>query len=342
MDIEQQIGRLFMVGFYGDAVAPSHPIVQDIRKHNLGGVILFDRFLADKKPENNIRSLDQVRQLTADLQDAAHGSLLIGVDQEGGRVSRFSTRHGFPETPPARELGSTEETEQTACAAKETAGILAEAGITINLAPVTDLDSYPENPIIGRYGRSFSAEPARVARHARVWIEEHHRRGIKCCLKHFPGHGSSRTDSHLGFVDISDSWREEELEPYRILLKNRVVDAVMTGHLFHRDIDSEYPATLSAKAVSLLRDQLGFSGPVLTDDMQMRAITARYGLAEGACLALAAGADLVIVGNNLAYDPAIVEKLTAAAREALHLGFLTEQRIAQAAANVDRLRPLRN
>jgi beta-N-acetylhexosaminidase len=196
--------------------------------------------------------------------------------------------------------------------------------VNFNLAPVVDLNVYPQNPIIGRYGRSFSAQASLVAAHASAWIDEHRRTGIGCCIKHFPGHGSSRSDSHLGFVDITDTWQEEELEPYRLLLDGGQVGAVMVGHLFHKTFDPVYP-----------RGSLNFHGLVVSDDMQMKAITSHYGLAEGCCRALAAGVDLLIVGNNLEHDPHIFKKLKAAVLAAVDRGMLTEERIDEAYSAVE-------
>ncbi len=329
--LDQKIGQLFLLGFAGDALTPVHPLAADIAEGNLGGVILFDRLLAEGKNSNNISSADQITELTASLQNLAGDKLLIAVDQEGGRVSRFKKERGFPETPEAAVLGSASDCGLTRECARQTAQMLKRAGVNFNLAPVVDLNVYPENPIIGRYGRSFSARASLVAAHAAAWIDEHRRERIACCIKHFPGHGSSRRDSHLGFVDITDTWQEEELEPYRLLLDGGEVGAVMVGHLFHKKFDPVYPATLSEATIrTLLRGSLNFHGLVVSDDMQMKAITSRYGLVEGCCLALAAGVDLLIVGNNLEHDPQIFKRLKAAVLAALDRGILTEERINEA------------
>lgn len=333
--LHQKIGQLFLFGFAGDTVASSQHLAADIEDGNLGGVILFDRLIAKARDTNNIVSAAQISELTAALQNLAGGKLLIAVDQEGGRVSRFKKERGFPETPGAAVLGGSPDCTLTAASARQTARMLKQAGVNFNLAPVVDLNVYPENPIIGRYGRSFSAEARVVAAHAAAWIAEHRREGIGCCIKHFPGHGSSRTDSHLGFVDITDTWQEEELEPYRLLLEAGQTPAVMVGHLFHRKFDPQHPATLSPATLrSLLRGNLNFPGLIVSDDMQMKAITSRYGLAEGCCQALAAGVDLLIVGNNLEHEPDLFRKLKAAVLAAVDQGILTEERIDEAWNNI--------
>lgn len=331
LSLAEKIGQLFLVGFAGDVLTPGHPLAADIADGYLGGVILFDRLVAHGKDTNNIIDAEQVAELTASLQNLAKEKLLIAVDQEGGRVSRFKKERGFPETPGAATLGGAIDCTLTADSARQTAAMLRRAGVNLNLAPVVDLNVYPENPIIGRYGRSFAAEASVVAAHAAAWIAEHRRQGIGCCIKHFPGHGSSRADSHLGFVDITDTWREEELEPYRLLLGREPAPAVMVGHLFHKKFDQLHPATLSQATLrSLLRGSLNFRGMVVSDDMQMKAITSRYGLAEGCCRALAAGVDLLIVGNNLDHDPQIFNTLRAAVLAAVNRGELTEERIDEA------------
>ncbi len=339
MDLEQQIAQLLITGFKGDRLLPDSTLAADLRDRRLGGVILFDRLLALQLPDNNIRSALQTARLCADLQECAGEDLLIAVDQEGGMVSRFKAERGFPVTTSAARLGRSPLTAETESAAEQTAGMLAAMGINLNLAPVVDLDLEPDNPIIGRYQRSFSADPAVVYRHAGAWIDAHRRLGVLCCLKHFPGHGSATADSHLGFVDISDSWREDELLPYRRLIASGQTDLVMIGHLFNRHLDPQLPATLSLAIIDgLLRRNLGYTGPVITDDLQMRAITDRYGLVEACIMALTAGADSIIIGNNLEYDPGIVATLVAGIMQAVRRGRLSMQRIDEAWRRIRKLK----
>ncbi len=329
--LHQKIGQLFLIGFAGDTLSPHHPIVADIANENLGGVILFDRFLAEKSATHNIIDAEQLQRLTGDLQDHAGGQLLIAVDQEGGRVNRFSPARGFPVTPPASELGRAGNLELTAASARQTARMLEGVGVNFNLAPVVDVNIDKDNPIIGRYGRSFSDRIETVAAHAAVWIKEHRAAGIHCCLKHFPGHGSSRADSHLGFVDITSTWQKSELEPYRLLINAGFAEAVMVGHLINKNFDANCPATLSPTTIrSLLRHDLGFTGLIVSDDMQMKAITDHYRLEEACCRALAAGIDLLIIGNNLVHDPGVLGKMKAALVQAVDKGILAEQRIDEA------------
>lgn len=329
--LRQKIGQLFLIGFAGDALSIEHPLVADIREEKLGGVILFDRFLAEKKDTHNIISAEQLHKLTTDLQKLADGDLLIAVDQEGGRVNRFKRERGFPVTPTAAELGSTLDVQTTATSAQQTARMLRAAGVNLNLAPVVDININRDNPIIGRYGRSFSDNGQTVAIHAAAWIKEHRAEGILCCLKHFPGHGSSHSDSHLGFVDISASWHASELEPYRLLIDAGHAEAIMVGHLINANFDTKYPATLSSATLQkILRQELHFTGLIISDDMQMKAITNGFGVEDACCKALAAGIDMLIIGNNLVHDPGILRKVKDAVLEALHRGEISEQRIEEA------------
>ncbi len=339
MELENKIGQLFMFGFQGTEITADSPIVADLRERNLGGVILFDKLLAKKKAENNIKSPAQVKTLTANLQQYAKEPLLIAVDQEGGLVKRLKNETGFPETKSAQALGDADDETLTAIHASCTAVTLKHVGINLNLAPCVDLNTNHENPVIGKLGRSFSQDPQTVTKHAAIWINEHRKQQILTCLKHFPGHGSSRTDSHLGFTDISKTWCKEELLPFKSLIQQNLADCVMPGHLFHNAFDSSYPTSLSPSVIhSVLREELAFDGLAITDDLQMRAITDRYGLAESVCLALAAGVDMVIIGNNLDYDPLLLQKIIPVVITAIEEGKIPEERINQALQRVKTLK----
>jgi beta-N-acetylhexosaminidase len=340
MDLRKQIGSLFMTGFAGTTLSSDAQICRDIVQHGLGGVILFSRRLNSRSLEANISSPEQLRALTAALQQTAEPTLLIGIDQEGGAVQRLRRERGFSQICSAQEMGASGgDTEATRTQARTNADMLARLGINLNFAPVVDVNVNPDNPVIGILGRSFSDDPALVAAHARAWIEEHNRWGIISCLKHFPGHGSSTNDSHLGFVDISTSWQEPELFAYRDLIDDNLVDLVMTGHLFNQNIDPHYPATLSKKTIAgLLRAELGYRGPVISDDMQMRAITDHYDFSEAVCRALDAGVDIIVFGNNLDYDPDICSRGVQAVLDGLDRGVISEERLHSAFSRVQCLK----
>lgn len=295
MDIK--IGRMIMAGFKG--TTPSEEIREAIEKYHIGGVILFDRDVSNSMGERNIRSPRQVKVLTARLRSLSSQPLLIAIDQEGGQVSRLKEAYGFPRTVTAAHQGSTGSADSASFWAAATAVTLAECGINVNFSPCVDVDLNPSNPIIARFGRSFSADADSVSLFARRWVDEHHKRKVVTSLKHFPGHGSSRSDSHLGLTDITDTWREVELIPYRRFARHGYKGIVMAGHLFNRNIDPEYPASLSRKTLrGLLRDSIGFKGVIATDDMNMGAIVDNYSLREALRLAVNAGVNLIVIGNN--------------------------------------------
>lgn len=330
--LEKKIGALLMIGFAGANPSGRHHILRDIQKYNLGGVILFDKLLALGLQSNNITSPQDIIKLTTTLQSLRTQPLLIAVDQEGGMVSRFTEKNGFPTTDSPKILGKNKKATQHA--AQQTATMLYNSGVNWNLAPSADLDIFAENPIIGKYGRSFSSAPETVVCHNEIWINEHKKCGILSCLKHFPGHGSSRTDSHKGFTDITDTWEQQELAPYYSLA--HLADAIMIGHLFNKKFDKDFPASLSIKTITgLLREKLNYDGVVITDDMQMGAIIDDYGLEEACCKAIIAGADMVIIGNNLHYDSEIVPKIVTYITKAVAEGRLTEERLLEAYQRVN-------
>jgi beta-N-acetylhexosaminidase len=182
--------------------------------------------------------------------------------------------------------------------------------INLNFAPSVDLNINPENPIIGKMERSFSSDPQIVTDNVRIWVNEHKKCGIISSLKHFPGHGSSKTDTHLGLTDVTDTWTEAELLPYKTLIHEGVCDMVMTSHVFNSKLDPEYPATMSkAILTGILREQLGYKGVIVTDDMAMGAIVEQYSFEEALEKTVNAGADILILSNNgKEYDPEVAKK----------------------------------
>lgn len=339
-DLRRLAGGLVLRGFRGLTVEPGDAVVRDLGTGGLGGVLLFDIDGPSGSTQRNIASPPQVRSLVDGLLNAtAQGPPpLIAIDQEGGQVCRLKERHGFPGTEAARQLGAAGP-EATFRAADELAATLAAAGVNMNLAPVVDLDVYAGNPIIGGKARSFAADPEIVAEHAAAFVRAHRQHSVLCCLKHFPGHGSSRDDTHVGFTDISRTWSRAELIPYRRLLSAGLVDAVMTAHVFHADLDDIYPATLSSSIVNgLLRDELGFDGVVISDDLGMGAISTRYGFEEAVARCLGAGVDLLALANQNEYDDDVTVRAVDVIADLVASGRLDEARLEQSAARVRRLR----
>jgi beta-N-acetylhexosaminidase len=289
-----KVGQLIMVGFGGRDPGLGSDIVQDIADGVVGSVVLFGR---------NIASPTQVQALTTTLQGVAPHPLLIAIDQEGGWVSRLPGGFGISTNYSAKYLGERNDLTVTAQQGESTATELARLGINLNLAPVVDVNTNPRNPVIGRYERSFSADPTVVAAHAQAVIDTHRPHGVFCTLKHFPGHGSSEGDTHAGFVDVTAHWSVVELAPYATLIGAGACDVIMTAHIFNATLDPDYPATLSHKVVTgLLRQQLGYNGVVISDDMQMGAIAKQYDLETALALAINAGVDIIAFSNNIAFS----------------------------------------
>jgi beta-N-acetylhexosaminidase len=292
---------MLMVGFHGTSAPSESTICRDIKQYDLAGVILFDFNPVDKSKPKNISSKQQLANLTKQLQACSKdGKLLISVDQEGGRVQRLKAQYGFAGNyPMAAEVHKMDRgtiLEVYGKMARE----LGSVGINYDLAPVVDLDINQKNHVIHELGRSFGRDPKDVAKYASLFMEAMHKRGILTSLKHFPGHGSSLGDTHKGFVDVTNLWQKEELEPYKLLAKK--ADSVMVAHVYNAKLDTQYPATLSAKIINgKLRRELGYQGVVITDDMQMGAIGQKYGLRERIKLAINAGDDILLFGNQL--DP---------------------------------------
>lgn len=325
--LRDMIGQMLLVGFRGTAVDGYSPILRDIREHNLGGVILFDRDVQLQSAERNIQSPEQVRALTTSLQANARVPLFVAVDQEGGRVRRFKEAQGFPPSPSAKAMGQGT-TAQTRFEGERTGKLLADLGVNLNFAPVADVDVNPQSPAIGALERSISADPDLVALHAQAFCRGLLAQGVLPCLKHFPGHGSASADSHRGLTDISNTWSAAELRPYEMLIPLKTSPLIMTGHLFLRQLDDAYPSTLSKSVLTgLLRQRLGFEGVIVSDDMQMRAIADHYGQAEAILLAVEAGVDVLVFGNNLDYDPEIVPKAIDILVKAVEDGRLAPERI---------------
>lgn len=333
--LRRQVGQMIVAGFRGyDA---DGEIADALQRLGIGGVIYFDRDVPTAQNRRNIRSPRQLRELSAELQRLAeqsgHPKLFIAVDQEGGRVNRLKPAYGFPASVSAEYLGRTNDPDTTYKWASLTAETCSKAGINVDFAPCTDVNVNPQSPVIGAIGRSFSDDTAVVAAQARIWVDALHRRGVLTSLKHFPGHGSSRADSHLGLTDITHTWqRERELAPYRNLFGQGYADFVMVGHLLHRDVDAKYPASLSRRWISdILRRELGYRGVVITDDLNMGAIVDHYSLEKALELAINAGVDMVIVGNNgKKYESDLTPRTIDLICGLVRQGRIPRQRIAEA------------
>jgi beta-N-acetylhexosaminidase len=340
--LERKLAQMLLLGFPGETLEPGSPIEQAIRRYGVGGVVLFDNNIDLGVTNRNITGPAQLKTLTTALQQASETPLLIAVDQEGGIVARLKDRYGFPATVSAKYLGQQNRLELTRSSSDGLAATLEEYGFNLNLAPVVDLSSNPDNPVIAFKERSFSADPALVTAHAAEFIKSHHRKNILTCLKHFPGHGSSRDDSHLGLVDVTSYWNEDELIPYRSLINQGLCDMVMTAHTFNTSIDPDYPATLSKATIDgILRKQLGFNGVVVSDDLYMGAIIQHYSYETAVEKAINAGVDLLVIANDKLYHPEIMPHTIGFLVALVQQGRIAPERIDQACGRIMALKQAR-
>ncbi|MEV2250031.1 glycoside hydrolase family 3 protein [Streptomyces sp. NPDC050147] len=280
----------------------------------------------------NIASPEQLAALTAQLR-AERGDVLVAIDEEGGDVTRLEVRSGSS-FPGNHALGAVDDTELTRDVAAELGRRLAACGVNLNWAPSADVNSNPDNPVIGV--RSFGSDPLLVARHTAAYVEGLQSAGVAACTKHFPGHGDTAVDSHHDVPRIGvdpEVLRARDLAPFRaaIAAGSR---AVMSAHILVPSLDAEYPATLSRRILTgILREELNYDGLIVTDGMEMQAISATYGIERGSVLAIAAGADAICVGGGLADDDTVL-RLRDALVGAVRTGELSEERLADAATRV--------
>jgi beta-N-acetylhexosaminidase len=283
----------------------------------LGGVVLFAR---------NIRDREQLAALTAELR-AEQPDALIAVDEEGGDVTRLEADRGSS-YPGNRALGVVDDVALTARVAAAIGADLRAVGINLDFAPVADIASNPDNPVIGV--RSFGGDPELVSRHVAAFVTGLQAAGVAACAKHFPGHGATSEDSHVGLPTL-DRDLSGEIAPFRAAL-DAGVRAIMSAHIRVPAVGDE-PATVSRELLTgLLRDELGFEGLIVTDALEMRAISGTIGVEEGAIRALSAGADALCLGHDLGDEAcATIER---AVEEAVRVGRLSEERLAEAADRV--------
>lgn len=310
ISLRDKIGQMLILGFDESVVNRDAPIVKAIMDDNLGGVILYDFNYNNNTFNRNIHSVSQVKKLNRQLQQYAKTGdkkyhrpsmpLIIGVDYEGGYANRLDERYGFPPTPSAKRFAGLTPKEAEAVSA-QMADTLRASGFNLNFAPVLDLNTNPKSPIIGQLDRSYSAKPERVAKLAEIVSQALTQANVISVCKHYPGHGSAKADSHQGFVDVTAIWDEIELQPFKTGIQSKsMCPIIMTAHIVNKRLDpSGMPATLSKKMLTdVLREQLGFDGVIMTDDLQMKAIRHHYGLDEALVKAINAGADMLIFANH--------------------------------------------
>jgi len=306
LSLREMIGQLLVVSYSGTTPdSAGVAIARDaLRRSEIGGVLTF---------RHNIGSAEDTRAVNEILVEA--NPLLpamIAVDQEGGAVMRVKPTEGGPDTPSAADVakGSVGEARQTYA---QMAQALSGLGFNANFGPVVDLNVNPDNPVIARFGRAYGDDPDTVVAYAEAFIEAHDAAGVATAVKHFPGHGSSTADSHIGAIDLSPTWSADELRPFQELIAADEIDMVMVGHLELDGVSGpgDLPASLSPTAIqTVLRDTFCFEGLVVSDDLAMDAIETRWGSPDAARLMVDAGGDIALVSLPADKGMTLVSEIT--------------------------------
>ena len=313
--LKEMAAQMLMVGFRGADENDISVIIAHIKAGYVRNVILFERDMTTGGGEfRNIVSPKQLAALSKSLKDATPTDvpLWIAIDQEGGRVQRLRPSKGFKENyPSARTLGRSD-VAITRDTAARMGRELKELSIDVNFAPIADVDINPNSPVIGEIERSFSTDPNITAQHVIAFSEGLKKEGVIPCIKHFPGHGSAERDTHMGTADVTSTWVDSELLPYRMAFESSFQGAVMTSHVFHAGLDPQYPASLSFNITTkLLRNTLGWNGIIFTDDLHMGAIIQHYSIEKIIYRAVMAGADILVFSCNakgMVFDPDFPKK----------------------------------
>ena len=343
LTLGQKIGQLLIVGFQGTSSEDSgvQTVIEDIRASRIGGIIPY---------RYNIRRPKQITTLNHLFLEAAEEAdlptLFTTVDQEGGKVQRLGPEKGFQGFPSPEEI-ITKEVSEIQEIYRAMATELKECGFNWDFAPCVDRN--PEGykcPVLGELERLYGSDTDSVVKYAGIMIDVFHEEKLLNCIKHFPGHGSAKEDSHQGFVDVTDVWKKEEMDPFFKLAKKGKVDAVMTAHVFNEKLDDTYPATLSEVTLKKLR-RAGYEGIIISDDLHMSAIQEKFGFEEAAVKALQAGNDMVIYSNNtsaaasiegFAPDPDLPGKFIQVILDAIENKELSEKQIEDSFARVQKLK----
>ncbi|KTD09105.1 glycosyl hydrolase [Legionella gratiana] len=308
--LRNKIGQMLIMGFDGCTIHDKSPVAEWLSSDGLGGVLLFDQDVSTASYGRNLKDQAQIKQLTRQLNDYSSEinyknnglPLLVAIDYEGGAIDCLSRVEGCMPTISAYDMARLSP-EALQAELTQMAFTLKSLGFNLNFAPVVDLNLQEEQGIVGALHRSFSTIPEQVVDFAKKFVGVFSRYGIACCYKHFPGHGSALGDTHKGFVDVTNTFRREELEPYFSLVRDVYHPTmIMTAHVINKKLDSQgMPATLSYEILTgLLRNSMSYDGVIIADDLQMQAITDHYSLEDALCLTINAGADMIIFANQLA------------------------------------------
>ena len=331
--LDIKIGQMIMIGI--PKAELDENVLEEVKHGKVGSLIFFEKNIPNKP-----NAFASVKSLTWTYQKAASIPLFICIDQEGGKVNRLKEKYGFTRSVSAAMLGKSKSLDSVRFYAEATAATLAGLGFNVNFAPCVDL-AITQNTVIYKPERSYSSNEDTVAMMAAEVVKQHRKFGVITSLKHFPGHGSSKEDTHFGVADVTNTWSERELKPYKTLLDSGYVDAVMTSHIVNKNLDPKgLPGTLSNDILDgILRKRLGFNGVVFSDDMQMHAISKNFGLEESIRLAINAGVDVMCFSNNIAgTDERTVDKVHAIIKKLVSDGTIKPERIDQSFQRIVQLK----
>ena len=327
--VARDAGTMLLLGFDGSSPDSqgARQLARDLANGWAGGVNFHG---------NNISTRANVLAL-ARLFAEAGPQALIATDQEGGNVQRLGTGQGFTRIPRAVTVGNRMTAEEALELYAAAGAEFVAAGFNFNLAPVVDLHD-PDNGVIGRLGRAYSSDPAVVTALASALVDGFVAAGSLTSIKHFPGHGRSRGDTHNGAVDVTRTWTAEELVPFQAMIAAGKAQMIMTAHVSHDTVTGGLPASISPVAVAMLRRDLGYNGVIATDDLDMGAIRDRMSLEDAVIAAIGAGHDLLLMSNSLDLDPEIAPKAVDWIARAAVDRRLSALAIAASAARIRRLK----
>lgn len=334
--LELKIGQMILIGMPKAEV--DSLVLDEVKRGKVGSLIYFEKNI----PQTS-HAFAAFKKMSWTYQKAAPIPLFICIDQEGGKVNRLKEKYGFTRSISAASIGKFKSIDSVRFYAEATAATLAGLGINVNFAPCVDLAVNPTNPVIVKPERSYSANEDTVTLYAKEVVKQHRKFGIVTSLKHFPGHGSSKDDTHLGLADVTNTWTSRELRPYQLLIDSGYVDGVMTSHIVNKNLDRKaLPGTLSKTILdSLLRKRLGFNGVVFSDDMQMKAIASNYGLEEAIKLAVNAGVDIMCFSNNISgVENRTVDKVLSVIKGYVASGEISKARIDESFKRIMKLKKL--
>lgn len=329
--LDEMIGQMIIIGFKGNSVNSRgfQKIIKDLDSGKISGVIFF---------EDNIKNPQNLSNMTnAIFKTRMSARPFIAIDMEGGKVQRMNLKNDFKDFPSAAEITKSD-VKNAREVYSDMASLLNGNLFNLNFAPCVDLD-LNENSILHKKERSYSPDPAKVSLYAAELINAHYDKAIVTALKHFPGHGNIAEDTHLSFADATETHKDIELLPYKnLMFKNNLI-MVMVSHVYNKNYDEIYPASLSYNTIGwLLRNELGFNGVVITDDLDMGAIKQNYDLEETVIQAINAGNDILLFSNRMPQNPNLADDINKIIKNAIVEGLIKPDRIQESYDRIIKLK----